>query len=591
MTITICPSADPESMFDTALDVITKSRAAELIEDHYRHDNRAGGRKPSGIAYTTTAVLVSLLYRSLAGLPYSLRGAMDTIGQFTPAQLTAVGMAEQDCRAIRTGPAVEYLRFHRFWQLRMTPVDPDFDLPARRMTNAEAKARIAARSDDDRHQSQTADERLTTIINRLLAGSIDGPAPADCHGDVVVDETLVDTATPDGSLGTGDERYRSASSLARYWVRDKNGRIREPGTTRSIAKRGFGVAATLVSRVARPDALHAEPALFIGMEVHAPAGADLEALNTGLEHARRNGLDCRRHERTRQPHIVGDVAYNRRRGFTQNMLTRGYSPVVRYPKNWRLQHESVNPPGAPDGQLPGPIQYAGAFFCPAALNRLKGHRIVRTAELLADGQFRAHDDKLRSIYPFLMGYNSRPKVADQRFGRPRLGGTAPGKSMQVRLVCPAALGTVRCPLKPESMDNEQVGLPTAEPTWAAQDKAVCLHSSVTVHLSDDRVRLAQWGLVPGSWEHAVYYEATRSLTEQRFSQLKSPFVGGLADLKTGPRRTPMIKISIAIAAATVNIRAQQVHDPATQRTESIDIRMRQLARELGYPPVRIPPRS
>ena len=53
----------------------------------------------------------------------------------------------------------------------------------------------------------------------------------------------------------------------------------------------------------------------------------------------------------------------------------------------------------------------------------------------------------------------------------------------------------------------------------------------------------------------------------------------------------MITIAIALAAVTVNIRAQEHHDPTKRRTESIDIRMRQLANDLGHPPVRIPPRS
>ena len=68
-------------------------------------------------------------------------------------------------------------------------------------------------------------------------------------------------------------------------------------------------------------------------------------------------------------------------------------------------------------------------------------------------------------------------------------------------------------------------------------------------------------------------------------------VAGLDKLTTGPRRTPMIKIAVALAAATVNIRAQQNHRPGAVRAESIDVRTRQLGNHLGYPPARIPPRS
>lgn len=53
----------------------------------------------------------------------------------------------------------------------------------------------------------------------------------------------------------------------------------------------------------------------------------------------------------------------------------------------------------------------------------------------------------------------------------------------------------------------------------------------------------------------------------------------------------MIKIAIALAAVTANIRAQQDHHRSSRRRESIDIRMRQLTADLGHPPARIPPRS
>ena len=170
----LCTFSD--SVFTTALNVIVKSSAAQQIDDHYQHSVHPGGRR-SGIRYTSTAVLVALLVRFLAGLPYSLRGAMDTIGAFTPQQLSAVGMADQDCAAIHSDAAREYKRFHRFWALRMQPLDPDWDLPSRRMTNAEFKALLRKRSEQDRHRCAAADERLTRLINDLLYGSVDNQRP------------------------------------------------------------------------------------------------------------------------------------------------------------------------------------------------------------------------------------------------------------------------------------------------------------------------------------------------------------------------------------------------------------------------------
>ncbi|PQP51741.1 hypothetical protein [Mycolicibacterium austroafricanum] len=590
----LCTFSD--SVFTTALNVIAKSSAAQQIDDHYQHSVHPGGRR-SGIRYTSTAVLVALLVRFLAGLPYSLRGAMDTIGAFTPQQLSAVGMADQDCAAIHSNAAREYKRFHRFWALRMQPLDPDWDLPSRRMTNAEFKALLRKRSEQDRHRCAAADERLTRLINDLLYGSVNNQRPNDCDGDAVVDETIINTAGPGGTLGVKDVRYRGASSIAKYWVREKDRTLHNteitagPGGPREIKASGFGVGATFVTRVARRDALHAEPPVFIGMDVHAPTGASIQGLATALAHAHRTGLDARREGRTRWPLLTADMGYNNKTGFGELMLTTRYSPVVRYPSPWSVSFPSANPPGAPVGPPPGPIHYAGAFYCPAVADRIHGHRTPKTEELLKHDNFRTHDRRLRAIYPFLMGHHTRPTLAAVRRGRPRLGDDAP-IAAKVRLVCPAALGAVKCPLKPESLNADTVGIPLAQPDWAAHDLACCAKSSTTVTLTADQLRLAQWDLVPGSWEHTLYFEAARALTEQRFSQLKSKYVAGLDELTTGPRRTPMIKIAIALAAVTANIRAQQDHHRcAARRQESIDIRMRQLTADLGHPPARIPPRS
>jgi hypothetical protein len=585
-------------VFTQALNVIIKSSAAQSIEAYYSDSTHAGGRPAAGINYTVTAVLTALLVRFSMGRPFSLRGAMETVGELSAYQLDAVGMTGQDCAAVHHNAKYEYKRFHRFWSQRMQPIDPDFDLPSRRMTNAQFDALIQTRTPEDWKRSKLAEERLTTLINDLLYGSIDDLRPVHCEGDVVVDETIINTAGPDGTLGVKPDRYRGASSVAKYWIREKDRTLDtgsqknkdSPRSARNIKASGFGVGATFLTRVASRNALHAEPPVFIGMEVHMPTGASIAGLATAIAHAHRTGVDARRNSRTRWPLLTADMGYNNKTGFGELMLTARYSPVVRYPRTWTVSFPSAKSVGAPEGPPPGPIQYAGAFYCPAVAERIDGHRTPKTEELLKRDAFRAHDNRLRAIYPYLMGLHTRPAIADIRFGRPRHG-TQPSQGAKIRLVCPAALGSVMCPLKPESLNTEATGLPLAQPDWSAQDLACCAKSSVTVTLTGDQLRLAQWDLVPGSWEHTLYFEAGRALTEQRFSQLKSKYVAGLDELTTGPRRTPMIKIAIALAAVTANIHAQQHHDPKTRRVESIDVRMRQLTKDLGYPPARIPPRS
>jgi hypothetical protein len=286
--------------------------------------------------------------------------------------------------------------------------------------------------------------------------------------------------------------------------------------------------------------------------------------------------------------MTSDMAYNAKDGTADILLKYRYNFVGRFPEGWGIECPSTKPAGAPASEPePGALQWAGAFFCPAVLAKIKGHRTPKMEHLLDNDQFRLHDKRLRRILPYLMGYNSRPFYAPSGHGRPVLGRSRK-QLVKVKLVCPAAMGNVTCPLKPESMRDGRIGVPLAEPTWQAHERGCCARSSVMVTLTPDQFKRAQWDLVPGSWEHAVYFEAARALTEQRFSHLKSAHVTGLRQLTYGPRRDPMIKLILAMAVVASNRESQSNFDPAQIREESIDIRMRQLATDLGHEPARTP---
>ncbi|GLE59459.1 hypothetical protein NJBCHELONAE_47720 [Mycobacteroides chelonae] len=53
----------------------------------------------------------------------------------------------------------------------------------------------------------------------------------------------------------------------------------------------------------------------------------------------------------------------------------------------------------------------------------------------------------------------------------------------------------------------------------------------------------------------------------------------------------MVKILLALAIAATNHNIQQHYSARELREESIDIRIRQLRKSLGYEPARIPPRT
>lgn len=582
-----------EHIFRDAHTIVTKSGAAELIEAQYRLACGDGGRKAVGIHYTVTAVLVALLARVMLKRPPTLCGVMDTVGEFTAAQLETVGMAGQDCARIWQQRHREYHRFVAWWSRRLLPFDGWADIPARRMTNAEYRNHLRKRTPDQQRQCNDAEHRLHGVINRLVAASVDEASPVNSRGDLVVDGTLFKVAKGDSTIGTTDSKMRGAVACANLVVRDKKHRLHTTSTLpRNSVFLGMTVELTALTRIGKPSAMHAVAPVFVGIAIHFGTSGSVEGLATAWQHAEANGLiDQSRATRSHWPHLVCDMGYNVKSGFAELVLQHRYSPVARFPQRWGVQCSSIKPAGAPQSHPePGPLQWAGAFYCPAVLSRIKGHRTPTMDELLQSDGFRAHDERLQKILPYLMGYNSRPYFALTGHGRPALGRTR-DRAVKIKLVCPAAMGTIKCPLKPESMTAGHIGIPVAEPTWQAHELGCCAKSSVTVTLTSAQLKRAQWDLVPGSWEHSVYYEAARALTEQRFSQLKSPHITGITELNYGPRRAPMIKLTLAMAVAAANRASQRSHDPDQRRTESIDVKLRRLTQDLGHAPARTPPRT
>ncbi len=583
-----CTIAD--DLFSYARQVVWESGVAELIEDQYLPGTL--GRRPRGIAYTSTAVLVSLLMRVVMKRPPTLTGILQTITELTPAQLAAVGMDGQDCSRIWQQHRSEYTRFTSWWQRRLVAFDSWADLPARRMLNGEYHVRLEKRTGEQREHAERAARLLHLAINRLVAASVEDKDPEGCRGDLVVDGTNYLVAKQDGTIGVAEDKMRGAVAGANFHVRDKKASGDGTGGARQITYAGMTLEMTALTRIGKPAAMHSVAPVFVGIAVHYATSGSPEGMADALEQAEANGLTGRaKGLRAHWPFMTFDMAYNAKDTTADILLKHRYCFVGRFPEGWGVECPSTKPAGAADSEPePGALQWAGAFYCPAVLVLIKGHRTPKMEHLLNNDQFRLHDKRLRRILPYLMGYNSRPFYAHSGHGRPKLGRLRK-LVVKIKLVCPAAMGNVACPLKPESMTRTRNGVPVAEPTWQAHERGCCAKSSVTVTLTLDQFKRAQWDLVPGSWEHAVYFEAARALTEQRFSHLKSTHVTGIRQLTSGPRRDPMIKLILAMAVVASNRESQSNFDPAKIREESIDIRMRQLATDLGYEPARTPPRT
>lgn len=578
-----------DDFFRAAKRIIERSRAAESIEGFHAEIGTAG-REPAGIAYTVKAVLVSALTLIMLGRTPSLKAILGAIGDLSARQLAEVGMAGQDTSrifAVRAEQRREYHRFRAWLNRRLVMLDSNPDQPARRITNAEHRRIINRRTAEQQEAFQVAAERLETVVNQIVAGSILEQSPRVARGDLVVDETLLDLAGPSAGLGAKPDKNRGAAPSGGYYARDEKSGTGTDG--RGKGKRGFGLGVTAVSVVGPPDRLHLVAAVIAAIHIHPPTSGSAAAVDKCLTHLKRNGLDSRPADGKTWPMMIADMGYNPKHDFPHVMLKHQYSPVVRYPKDWTLSQPSAHPPGTSETTEPGPIQHAGAFYCPAAQQALSKLTVPRSRDLLASGKWEQHDNRLSAALPFLMGTNSRPVISGLR-GRPTLGLKRVSYVKQ-ELVCPAVQLRVRCPLKPESMDAAGFGVPLAEPTWQAEDRICCRQSTMRLVLTERQLNRAQWGMVPGSWEHMLVFEAGRSMTEQRFSLLKSPHITDLSDMKWGARREPMIKLLLALAVAATNHQIQKTHAARPVRTESVDIRWRQLTYHLGHEPTRIPPRT
>lgn len=556
------------------------------ILDAARRQARGPGGRPPQCRYTLDAVLTVALWITHAGRVPSMAEVHRVLRILRPDQLARVGMAGQSPAAQDPGPG--YAAFMAWLHRQLALIDPGADLPARRISNREHRRMLAARTREQCEASQRASGALHRIINRLVAASIDDADPDDYHGDVVADETIIDLAGPSAGLGSRDDKARGAAYMGAYYARDERGVPQSAGMPPRIRKAAFGIGVTAVTRVGPPGAVEAVPPVITGIAIHAPTSGSVEGLCAALDAHVEGGFGGRRGPRARWPYLVVDMGYNAKAAFAREMLDRGIAPVVRYPRHWTTVYATH----AREGVAPGPVQIAGAFYCPAAAPIVEGRQVVRrTTEMLETDGFRDHDQLLRRLLPLLMGTNGRPAVGRTTAGRPAAKTDTPLPVRQV-LVCPAVQGRVRCPMKPESMVAARATAPEVTPPPGAARFQCCTKTQVTVAYSDDQLRMMQPGLVPGSWEHTLYYEAARSLTEQRFSIMKSHHCTGASDLTWAPRREPMIALIVALQVVEANrVIQHRWHSRPAGYTGSTVQRMIQLRADLGHEPMVTPPRT
>lgn len=589
MTQTMDTVLLPYTLTDAALirsyTVVDRSGAADLIDQLADQHRGVGGRPPGGVVPGVKTFLSVALATMMVPATPTVKRVHRSIDEMSPAQRALVGLEHE-------GPIATYSSYHAWLTRQLRPLDSGLDLPARRVTNAQHRATLAARTPEQQDAADHARYLLHIMVNLLVAGSIDEKNPAGGVGDVVADETIINLAGAAEGLGSRDDKFRGASYIGSYYVRERDsGSIVLGLKGHDISKRGYGIGITALSRVGSKEHLYSIAPVITAISIAKPSAGSIEALAEALHHHRDNGLDQRRSTKPNatMPYMCLDMGYSVRKGFSSMALREGYSPVVRFPKNRQTIWASSD---NGDGQDAGPVQIAGTFYCPAALPIAKGRRLVgRLKELLdePDG-FEAHDQALQKLFPLMMGTNSRPRAARRKAGNPRVTKTEEGEVYKIDLVCPAVQGRVKCRLKPDSL-LASFDKPEVHPTWEADRYRCCSRSTITHVYSEEQWKLAQWGMVPGSWEHAIYYEAARSLTEQRFATMKSQYVTGLQDMTWSARREPLLCLTIGLWVAATNLSIQASHARNPRRPSSIKERFRQLEQYLGRAPVKTPPRT
>lgn len=580
-----------ERIFLLAVGIVERSGVAGMIEQ-WRLERIAAPRGTfrGALPYTITSLLVALACVLLRGGAPTIRTTFRTLLDFNSAQLARVGIDETDLVAIRFD-ADRALKSFRNWVDRtVTCLDSAPDQPAERIPVAEHKAIVRARTPEQVNLYSTAAQRLSTVVNRILAGSIPAEYRQSGRGDVVVDETIIDTASDSYDLGVTDDRYRAAVYFGGFYRRDYQNRVDAEGNSLP-KKQAWGIGVTAVSSVGPPEALHNRPILFTGLAIHPPTSGSLEGLEEAIKHHQANGFDGRPAGRNaRWPLLTFDMGYLKE-GLDRWQFERKYAAVYRYPEHWRRDYEAV--PAVRGGVKPGPVQLSGAWYCPTAADiSLDKKYVIPLRDVLTRDDWEARERRLRQLLPRLMGVDRRIVERNTRSGRPAEG-EEPERSIKLIVTCPASLGNVRCARWNNPATEDRLDLLYIEPPEDMPDYPCCNQRSVTITLTDDqrkRQQLSQFA--PGSNDHAIYFEAARALTEQRFSLIKSRTMVGLVHLKYGARREPFVKLVLAMAFAVVNVREIERFEASNRnRPESIAAKWRRLERDIGQSPIRMPNRT
>jgi hypothetical protein len=384
------------------------------------------------------------------------------------------------------------------------------------------------RDADDPQRAEQARQLLTAVCNQILEASLTPIRPylmEGWDGSCAVDGTAFATFAR-GVKTTGP--ITATDPDAGWYVRD--GDHRDPdtapasasGKTRSGRSRRvktlFGyetildiVAPTELRGVGLPAGTR-PPAVFLAMSTSVP-GVDPGG------HAVRALADatCRRGYPAGT--LAADRAFNNSVPETFQLPVRelGFTPLYDYPRH-ALGVQEPGPGGA--------MLLEGSWACPHTPAELKNatltlHRQTDAAERLAPADARKAREQAREDWVERIAARQDFLLAPK--------GTTDTEGFR-RWRCPAEAGTVRCPIKPKSLEHYRAGAPLLdpEPTPGATLK-LCGQGSITIGPEPGAKHFQPLPFGTPAWQHA--YHLGRSSVEGGNGHAKDGAFENIADAR------------------------------------------------------------
>lgn len=584
-----------DALVDEIRQIITRSNVVAMIAEWMRVDGiRVGGRSPKS-AFTLEAVLTMMAMLVSCGSPVTYASILRGIYELTDAQLRRVGMSLTAHERAAAAEQRSFKReFHRFWawcQLRLQVIDPSPHLEARRVTNHARARRIACTTPAEAARAATNADRLHKVCNALLWASIEPGALDDFAGHLVADGSIFPVSQLVAGMGSKPGKKRAAAPGAGFYLRQRSHELHTDDTgvdKTAIGKIGYGYETTVTTSIGSLTQPGLVPRLALAMDLHTPSAGSTTSVLRCIDTAQANGLIPPRRRRAAPRTLTVDMGYLGSSVFARGLLERGFNLLHAYP-NRRSSRGTVR--GAytfassdpdrrsVDAPNPGPVMDAGEFYCPAAAHLLGDHVTKRRRDLAASsGGITRHDRRLAERLPFVMGRTTGLHQGN----KPDSSGRRPWK---IGLQCPAVQGRVRCPLMTDVAACDAT-IPEASPTWT-REQYRCCSGQVFVTLTEQQIKYVQAASTPGSWEHTLALENRRAVTESKFAHAKNRSVSGVTSVNHGPRREPLMAITIAFALVASNVSMQKGFVP--DATNVLRKGMAYIDRDLGHAATRRPP--